>query len=194
MKLSCLSLAILVLLAGSRSLLSAEKEADADYYPLIEGYEWTYDQTEKISKATNVVIEKIIKVEKDEPHLVTLEANHGKQVFTETLSLTKDGVLRHEALGKKITPPMLIIKFPIKDKDSWTTKFKIDGFPVENKWTYSKGKVKVPAGEYDAIGISVKNEILEATTWYASGVGKVKQSVRNPLQDSVLELKSFKKP
>lgn len=107
------------------------------------------------------VTEKVVKISDDKPALVTYEVEGAGGTAQEIISVTKDGVYRHESNGFKISPPLRFIAFPLKADAKWTSNSKTEGIPINNKYTCTVEKVKVPAGEFECFVIS------GATTWSA---------------------------
>ena len=76
-------------------------------------------------------------------------------------------------------PPVPLIKFGLKDDDSWEVKATVQTAEVKGTFTLKGAeKVKVPAGEFEAVVVDGESMIsgTKAGTkwWIADGVGIVK--------------------
>jgi hypothetical protein len=150
-----------------------------DYYPLAEGTTWEYKvgQEECVVRATEVTHMDGVTTSK----LVT--EHNGKQVATETIRVDKEGVFRTHINEAEVRPPVPLLKFGLTDEDGWEVKSKVLASDVTGKTTL-KGteKVKVPAGEFDAVLVVGEWDLAGTETatrwWLADGVGVVKLEVR----------------
>jgi hypothetical protein len=186
----CLVPLMLVVLAGSPAR-SGEKAA-RDFYPLKEGTTWHYKvgenrftlkagKTEKVGKADAVRVELILL---------------GKNTSFEHVGVTSEGVVRYSFEGKKADPPVLFLKLPAKKGQTWKVESKIDGQLMKGTFTEGEEKVKVPAGDYNAITVTGKDmEVngvkLNVTYYFAEKVGMVKQVLEMGGQKVIIELEKF---
>ncbi len=184
-----LSLAVLV------TASAADAQSTTDYYPLKKGNAWTY-------KAGKVVELQVKVSEVAEDGTATLDTVHnGMTVATEKVIVKEDGIYRSELAGMEISPPVKILS--LKDKqpsaDGTTWEIMADIGTSKLKGTSKKGseKVKVPAGEFDAVVVDFDGEDVTlglkttARTWYAPKVGVVKISIKVLGNETVLELEKF---
>lgn len=159
---------------------------EASYYPLKLGTKWHYQRETSLGDKTSH-LHHIVKIEKiDGQSLARLEAiRSGELVGAEHLSTTAQGIFRHRNNGWEISPPLCLLRFPIKVGDSWTSEHRFG----EEKGIFTcrigHEEIVVPAGKYQAITSHV--EVTEASGkkvnvvyWFAPGVGIVKQSVVLP--------------
>jgi hypothetical protein len=191
-------LSVAMALVGGASLFAADDETTPDYYPLKVGTKWHYELNANGNKMT--VINAIAKVEDiDGKSLSRLETTIDDQVkATEHLTVTDKGVFRHRIKGIAITPPVCLLKFPVKDGESWNSDLKIGEEQVSFKAKAGKEEeVTVPAGKYKAVtselevtasGVNVKTRY-----WFAKDVGVVKQTIEVNNTNVEMELSKFEK-
>jgi hypothetical protein len=183
-RLVCASLALLPLLLAAVVLAADDKLAETPYYPLRVGTAWHY----KIGDAKAVV--RVVKHEKVGDTLCArLEVTRdGKVVGVQHLAVTADGVYRHDltdqhgekAVTVALKPPILVLKLPPKKGESWKVDSTGDGKTYRGTFKIDEEKIKVPAGEYNTMRVNSEDLEINAlkpivTTYYASGVGMVKQ-------------------
>jgi hypothetical protein len=177
-----------------------------DYYPLGEGYTWTYDA--KRGEKTEEVVKRISKKEKvgDLECFVVEDRGMGGHFRTLYLRPEKDG-LWVQKMRKDIEKPWPLLKFPIKKGDTWVHELHVtdggDSATIEMT-VEDEEEVTVPAGKYKAWRVRMKGkeekengaEIL-LTMWFAADVGEVKRTVKMTKGDRVeegsAELKKFEK-
>jgi hypothetical protein len=172
------------------------KKAPPDYYPLREGTKWHYrvEVGGKMVQVTN----QIAKVETiDGQPLARLETVVGGQVTaSEHLRTTAQGIFRHRYNGIDVTPPLCLLKYPVKDGESWASDVKIGGMQLKVRCRVGREEeVEVPAGKYKAVTSDVETEVggVKITTkyWFASGVGVVKQTADLGGKAVSLQLEKF---
>ena len=183
-------IAFVALMVGSG--LRAD-EAGLILFPKAAGSEWTYQNgqmriTERIAAYEPVGGEECARLE---------TVYEGKVVASEHLAFRADGVYRVAIAGQKIEPAFLFLKLPPRHGDQWKVKSRIGEEELSGEFNALIGKVKVPAGEFQALSVLGKNfhagkSSLEFETAFAPGVGKVKHVVRIDGKETVLELVSFK--
>ncbi len=185
--------AFVVLTAGAA--LAAPTPADApaggnEYYPLKDKSKWTYktgDQTVEVE---------VVGTDKDGTKLDTKV--NGKTVASEVISVKADGVYRVAVKGDKIDPPIKILALPVKKDDAWKVDSKVGSQAVKGEFKV-KGdaeKVKVPAGEFDAVFVDGADFDIAGTKtairyYFAKGKGVVKLVYEIQGTKSELELKEF---
>jgi hypothetical protein len=184
---------LVALIPGWATTQDAKKP---NYYPLATGNKWEYQVEvggQKI-EATSEVTKSEVKGGKT---FATSEVKFGGQTITEEVSNDEKGAYRQSFQGLKLDNPMTILKYPIKGGTTWTEKVKGGGMELEAKFTVKEPeKVTVAAGTYDkAVPVEMKlqvaDQMITATSWYADGVGIVKQNVEVMGQTIALELKKF---
>lgn len=208
--LSCL------LFAAATELAAQDKLKKSSYYPLQVGAVWHYRAGD--SKFT-------IRVARHEKVGNTLCAllettRDGKVVGSEHVAVTDDGVYRYDLTypqtqsdarfqaergnekGERklvtltLAPPMLILKLPQKNGDSWKVDSKGDGMTFRGGFQVAEQEITVPAGTYKTFRISSQDLEVNAlkltiTTFFAEGVGMVKQRIQMGDAKVDIELEKF---
>ena len=180
-------------LASGTERAAMGQDKAPDYFPLKAGTKWAYelDQNGKKVKITS----QIAKLEKmDGKSLALLETTiNGEVAATEHLASTEAGVFRHRVNGIELSPPVCLLKYPLKKDDTWETEatianeqLKIKGKVLDNE------EVTVAAGKYKAFRVEVETSAagMRATTifWFAPDVGVVKQTTENAGKTVTAEL------
>jgi len=136
-------------------------------------------------------------VEKDGKYTVTISREMFERTLTNDVEVSEKGVFRPTPSGQESAEPTPLFK-PGKEGDTWTSEQKGPGNGNNTKITYTVGKaeeVEVPAGKYKAIPIvmevSLGGNSIKSTSWYAAGVGVVKQVSVSNGNERVQELKEF---
>jgi hypothetical protein len=151
-------------------------------YPLREQEKWVYQM--EIPGAAEVEFSAAIaKVENIDGRLLyRLEgALAGKLAATEHLSSDETGVFRHRFNGMEMTPPVQLLKNPIKLGDQWKSQTRVgqQDYPIGCAIGPISEQIETPAGRFETIKLSVttkENDVdLLSEYWLASGVGVVKQ-------------------
>jgi hypothetical protein len=172
-----------------------EKAQDSAYYPLKVGAAWVYRAGDR------TVTVRVVKYEPvGEVSCARLEADLEAGVkLVEHVAAGADGVYRYQANGKKIDPPLCVLKLPPKAGESWKVDSAVDSTRLQGTFSLGQADVAVPAGKYKAITVaSTDYEIAlqkaPFTNWYAAGVGLVKQRVQVQGREMVLELERYEVP
>src|SRR5687768_9120655 len=141
-----LALGAVVLLAAS---VAMAQTPTTEFYPLKKDTKWVY----KVGETTITV-----KVASADANGATLETLvNDKAVASEVIQVKPDGVYRTKINKADIQPPVLILKLDngkVAAKGAaWDVNSKIQDQPVKGKFTIKedKEKVKVPAGEFEAV-------------------------------------------
>jgi hypothetical protein len=169
-----------------------------DYYPLKPGTTWHYQLdtgdgqkrqlTSQIAGVDNV----------DGKDLARLQVfADGQALATEHLASTDRGVFRVRMNNVDVSPPICLIKYPLKTGQSWGGETESKGEKM--KVDCSEGKpeeVKVPAGTYQAIPctivVTAGPQKYTNVFWFAENVGIVKQRSEIPGPVTVvMELTKF---
>jgi hypothetical protein len=176
-----------------------EPKKKLDLYHLVKGTKWEYEV--KANDMTQEVILEVTKVTpggKGERDVATITSKAGENGTSEEASADSKGVYRHVVAGTKLETPVTILKYPYKAGDKWTEKRKVGEENLELSFEAHKAEeVKVAAGKYTAYLIAAEVEMkggkLVAKTWYANGVGIVKQEFDYAGTKVSMELKKFTK-
>jgi hypothetical protein len=177
------------------NLVPIERKAAPNYFPLKAGSEWHYSGESNGQKvqATN----RIAKVEViDGTPLARLETTIGGQVMaSEHLSSTDKGIFRHRFNGIEITPPVCLLRYPIKIGDKWESEPKVGEQKVKMKCQIGEEEVEVPAGKYKAVTLDLEADVngIKITTryWFVEGMGFVKQTADFGGNKVLLQLEKF---
>lgn len=175
----------------------------SDYYPVGVGYEWVMVD----SKNKKEMTERMSSVNvKDDITLVTIDAIvDGKTTMLEHVALSKGGLTRNNMtvfstfnlkIDIRLEPPLTLLTNPVKPGQEWKSEFKSRDLVHKGVSKVTRERIKVPAGEFDAILISSDFQIplgkQKMQFWYAKGIGKIKQVADLP--EIHWELKSYKQP
>lgn len=198
-----------LLLIAAASLSAQDKLAETPYYPLQVGTTWHYKSGDRKFTIRVAKHEKVGSVLCARLEVV----RDGKVVASEHLAVTDEGVYRHSlsASGlapldskdsnraekqEKPEPPILVLKLPPKKGESWKVDSKADGKVFRGGFKIDEKEIKVPAGTYSAIRVT--SEDLETnglrstiTTYFARGVGMVKQVIQVGDVTADIELEKF---
>ena len=193
--------AILVVLATGASSQAqnpkAKKDAAPAYYPMQLGSKWTYNIDvgggQKIQTTTQIA-----KIETlDGQKMSRLDASvNGQAGMTEHLYATPKGVFRSRYNGMECVPPLCIVKYPIKEGETWEQDVKIGAEELKVSCVSGPAEeVTTPAGKYQAVSVRVMTTTngmkIDATAWYAMNVGMVKQKMTIGDRTIALELTEF---
>jgi hypothetical protein len=170
-----------------------------DYYPLAKGNTWTYRISAPGATLTLKMTIEVTEIEvKGGKTIAKLESRNpdqpGKSQTAEIIADAK-GVYRSSALDLKLDQPLTIIKYPIK-AETWTETVTAAEKKLKATLTAKEAvEVTVPAGKFKAIPIKAVTELggnqATLTTWYADGVGIVKQTADLGDIELVMELDKF---
>jgi hypothetical protein len=177
-------------------VIGQEKKSEGQtYYPLEVGNAWRY-----VNNIGNESLTRVVRREKvGNEEGFRLETSVSNQVVSsEVLVVRADGIYRLKANDVPIEPPVPVLKWPAKAKDSWEVKAKVKDKTIEGKLsiTATDEKVATRAGEFACLKVSGENlqlggQKLSATYWYAPGMGPVKVSIKIGEQETSLELVEF---
>ena len=191
---------IAVIASTAMPAFAQDKKSDTkklNLYPLAKGTKWEYEV--KVMGQTLEATQEITEVSKPkdgERAVSTISSNVAGQMITEEMSADDKAIYRHAMNGQKLETPIVAIKYPYKAGSKWTEKLKFMGTDVEADFEAKETeKLKVEAGEYSAYPIlmtmKVMGQTINATNWYADGVGIVKQTMDIGPLSVVMELKKF---
>jgi hypothetical protein len=175
---------------------AAGQDKAPDYFPLKAGTKWTYELTQGAKKIKiNSQIGKVETIDGKSLSLLETMIN-GEVSATEQLAKTEAGVFRHRVNGIELTPPVCILKYPLKKNDTWEAEATIANEPLKIKGkVIDNEEVTVAAGKYKAFRVEVETSAagMRATTtfWFAPDVGVVKQTTENAGMTVTAELEKF---
>lgn len=162
------------------------------YMPLDVGNSWTYRAgSQKV----------VVRVVKREPvgdvECAVVEAVNGDAKSTEHITSLKKGIYRYMANGKKVTPPLLVLKLPVKKEESWEVDSKKNDTVLKGKFTVGEEEITVPKGKFKTITVSCDDlqfgsRYISLKYWFAENVGMVKQEIQIDGVRVTLELVDYK--
>jgi hypothetical protein len=181
-RVGCFTIGLLV--CGGGSIVADPPRAQRDtltarHFPLQVGDKWIYafDKQE-------VTFEALRTETHDECTLHVVRRSIGREAVEFKVELTEDGVYVHQEGKKDFRPPLRQFAFFARTEDAWKWKGLTGGKAAEERFTHlGMQKVKVPAGEYSAIGVQQHNPdgAEHATFWLAEGIGVIKISGKTEL-------------
>jgi hypothetical protein len=183
----------LALLAGLAPLTrTADEVPESPYYPLKVGTTWTYGSGDDRTTM------KVVKHERvgGRPTALVEVTNADGSRLTENVAVNDAGVYRVAAGGHRIDPPLLLLRLPPKPGGTWAVKSKVLDGEMAGTFTSRAARVKVPAGEYEAVtaesdDLRMGDAKFPIKYYFAKGVGMVKQVVKVGDEEVVLELEKF---
>lgn len=173
-------------------VLTATAPAE-DYMPLKEGNSWTYslpNGTEVTMKVAGSEEVKGVKCARVEGEI----AGQGKSASW--FAADADGIRMYKFKGPQAEiefgKPPLQIKLPFKQGDKWQARLPLEQ-PVDSEMeSAGKETIKVPAGTFECIRINtvvtMGNNKIVSSTWYADGVGQVQLTMSGGGQEITMQL------
>ncbi|MCO6048154.1 hypothetical protein NG895_30025 [Aeoliella sp. ICT_H6.2] len=156
----------------------------AEFYPLTTGSKWTMilDGPRGKMEMTNSVAGTD---EVNGKQLYRLSSSvNGSVVATEHLQLSESGLSRNQFNGTPISPKIMLLPEPVKLGWKWEkkdVKLGEETMDATAEIANKTEKVAVPAGQFDAIRLTVtaktKSGDVVSHYWLAKGVGIVKQDM-----------------
>jgi hypothetical protein len=183
--------------AQQSSQKAETKDKTPDYYPLKVGSKRHY--LVEVGNGRKVVfLYQITKIENiDGKRLARVEmVVNGEIKTTEYIGIDAGGVFRYRTNDVAISPPECILKYPVKEGDTWTAEMKTGDQPgTMTAKTGKKEEVRVPAGKYEAISVTTEmtsaGSRVRIISWFAPEVGIVKQSIEIKSGHIPMELFKF---
>lgn len=184
-------------IAVALSVFSTALGATPDYLPLTEGNQWTFTLPTGGQTMTKVVGFADVGA----VHCAILETTLGLQTSREYIAVDGEGVKAYmsQAQGQeyRYDPPILRIKLPYKEGDTWTATATQAGRSMTTSFqSIGKERVQTPAGTFDCIKVySVVNGMPGqpspiSISYYADGIGPVRQIVHAGKQQVIAALAS----
>lgn len=170
-----------------------------DYYPLGEGYTWTYEITKGGEKKE--FVKKVSGKEKvgDRECFVVEDQGMGGEFKMLYLAVEKDAVWVHR-MRSEIEKPFQWLKLPLKKGDTWSDVLTKRGGEGSNDTatmefvTEDEEEVTVTAGKYKTWRVKMigkegddKDKGVEVAMWFAADVGEIKRIVKLTSGDKVEE-------
>jgi hypothetical protein len=203
---ACVAL-LLVVPAGAQPPMPMPMNEPADYFPLQKGNTWNYK-----AGSLTVVVKAADEEKIGETMCMRLETSlNGMLLNHEHVAVVKDkdgkeiGVRRYATGGQAIDPPMWILKLPPKKGEEWSVDATSKGEKIVGKFVTGEEEVPVT---YEKDAKNAKNKKVKAvtvlgrdllvngqrvtlTSYYAPGVGMIKQVGSIAGVTKTLELTSF---
>lgn len=194
---AALLLVLGVILVSTRPSIADDKVKPPDYLPLKEGMKWHYQVEGNGVKVP--LITQVAKIESinGQPLARVETVAKGMVVASEHLSNTPQGIFRHRFNGVDVSPPVCVLKYPVKNGASWESENKLGEQKAKMACRVGSDEVEVPAGKYKAVTVQVDAEVegmkLTTTYWFAAGVGIVKQTVEFGGRKTTMALEKFER-
>ncbi len=184
-------------MAVALSIFSTSLGATPDYAPLREGNQWTFMMSNGAQSTTTVTGF----AEVGTVRCAIVETTMGGQTSREYIAVDAEGVKTYmgQAQGQEFRydPPLLRIKLPYKEGDTWTSTVNQAGRSVTTSFqSIGKERLQTPAGTFDCIrvystvnGIPGQSSAI-SISYYADGIGPVRQIMRAAGQEMIATLTS----
>jgi hypothetical protein len=163
------------------------------YFPILRGAKWVREDA--AGKEHTVVVTAVKQKPNERAWVVTAgwTDEKGRITDSDTWEVSEQGLFYlNECVGQKPVP-RCHLKLPGLAGEKW------DPYPEGERQgrvrcvTLKSQRIKVPAGEFDAVGVETYHgKELVTTCWYAAGVGLVKSELGGgDDKETWLVLKSF---
>ena len=166
-----LAVVVLSVVAVAAPVPKALKKGGPEWMPLDSGAKWEYVSADDNSTTT------------DTREITSVSEKDGARFASQrTINLTQefrkdaDGVAVVKTTNRGDTKPRYIVKHAMKEGDTWENDM---GSYTEVRTVGKAEKLKLPAGEFEAVPVQFKYVQNDAsfqsgTVWYADGVGLVR--------------------
>ena len=186
-----LAIAMTLFLRAAASQPAQPGLLESPYFPLKVGTQWNY-RMDGLRYTTRVVKhEQIGKV-----WCARLETKSGNSVTTESIGVQKDGMYRFRGDGMDVMPPLCLCKLPPKAGTEWKVESRIAALDMKGNFTLTEEPITVGKKKYETVKVVFTDlkkgeDKIAMTTWYAAGVGMVKQTIKTGAVDLLIELEKF---
>jgi len=175
------------------SIVSTSIGATPDYAPLQEGNQWTFLMSNGAQTTTTVTGFADVGAVR----CAILETTLSGQTSREYVAVDAEGVKTYmgQAQGQEFRydPPLLRIKLPYREGDTWTATATQGRRTVTTSFqSIGKERLQTPAGTFDCIRVySTVNGVPGVSiSYYADGIGPVRQIMRAGGQEMIATLTS----
>jgi hypothetical protein len=146
------------------------------YLPTTVGARWVYQLGDR--EYTRTVAE--VRQEGGMAVVSIGETLHDEGPPYERVAVSKAGLTRVEMNGRRFDPPHVLLKLPPEPGETWEIAGSAAKFLTGSKFmTRVPERVGVPAGTFWSVPVEMEYEVagtaVRTTTWYAPGVGMVKE-------------------
>ncbi|CAG1002291.1 hypothetical protein MYXO_03116 [Myxococcaceae bacterium] len=196
-----IAVAALLLGLGADAAEKSKRKPPADYFPLRLESWWQYRSTQANGAASEFRITVISEERAPDGTLrACLELRNPNPLIVDCYAKSATEVLRttEEYLGGggrvAFDPPRPLLRLPLRDAAqwSWSGNARLHTRVDERSRVVGREKVEVPAGRFETIRILTEIEQGGAratkTSWYAAGVGLVRQTTESSGIGSTTEL------
>jgi len=180
-------------MAVALSIFSTSLGATPDYAPLQEGNQWIFMMSNGAQTTTKVTGFADVGAVR----CAILETTLSGQTSREYVAVDAEGVKTHmgQAQGQEFRydPPLLRIKLPYREGDTWTATATQGRKTVTTSYqSIGKERIQTPAGTFDCIKVySTVNGVPGVSiSYYADGIGPVRQIMRAGRQEVIATLMS----
>lgn len=182
--------------AAILSVVLASTCPAADYLPLKEGNQWTYQMSGGVQVTTKIAgFENVGAV-----RCAVVETTMGWQTSREYVAVDEQGVKSYLSQGQgqeiRYDPPVVRIKLPYRPGDTWQSTINQFGMSMTTDFqSVGAERVQTPAGSYDCVKVQSTMTVpgqgtMTSTIWYADGVGAVHQVMQMAGQEMTITLVS----
>lgn len=182
--------AVVVLVAS----VAMAQSPTTEFFPLKLKSKWKYKVADQTVEMVVVGTEKF----NNEDCVKVDTLVNGQPKASELYSVKADGVYRVKVKDDKVDPPVKVLALPVKKDATWKVDSKVGSQTVKGEFKIKddKEKVKVPAGEFEAVMVEGADFDIAGTkttvkVWFAKDKGIVKLVYVIQGTESVLELVSF---
>jgi hypothetical protein len=187
--------------APSTAKARAKSEAK-DYYPLKVGSTWHYriDAGTGQKGTLRSVIAGVENSDGKSLSRLEVDVNGQRAPATEHLMSDEKGVSRVKMNGLELSPPLYLLKYPLKAGQKWETKTTVAGQQLDVSCRQgTEEDIEVPAGKYRAISSTIQTTqqtpkgavSIVNTYWFANDVGVVKQKIEIGDKVILMELTKY---
>ncbi|QDU20565.1 hypothetical protein ETAA1_25200 [Urbifossiella limnaea] len=172
----------------------------AHYFPTTVGARWVYVLSREGERDIESELEvTAVRNRRDGARAVTTYHKYGAgYVPYQMLNVSARGVGVVAAIGGDFGEPFWLLRTPAEAGKKWDVVLDIVGVGVvrtAKATAHGPEWVEVPAGKYRAVRVEMdltfRDERRVTTTWYAAGIGMVKEKVEEVNGTTVEVLKSF---
>jgi hypothetical protein len=186
-------LSVLSVLVVTLAVPAQEGAPANPYYPLKDQATWVYDV-----QGGPITVKVVGKEKVKDTQAYKLETSAGGKVSaTETVGITKDGIVRFNVNGLAPEAPILFLPTDPEATKEWSVDTKVGNETIKGTFKATKEQVVLANGtKYDTIYVKGADMKIGNTTttveyWFAKDVGIVKLKFTLGAQDATLELTKY---
>jgi hypothetical protein len=161
-------------------------------YPLKVGNKWTYTAGKD---SIELLVKGVEKVDKEDVYELVTSRN-GTPEANEHVVVREDGVYRTRVAGMKVTPPMRLLKLPVKKGETWDVNSQVGMEKLAGKLTFDEGEVMwmgkpTKATIVKGVDMTANGQKMSLAYYFVENVGMVRQAATFAGATVTLELKMF---